>query len=236
VTAYFLMDTPDGPRLTREARRSSGDPLEAALKEFLIGPADPDSTSPWNSGTDVLGVERRGDEIVVNLSTDAGETAGVDANLAEVMAQQLVYTVTAAAGDPEASVLLLIDGGPARDLWGGALDWTAPMHRQPPAAVLAPIQIDAPLPGAYVTGDEIEVSGEAASLDDLTWSLRHRAGGVVASGTLPNTASDEGFVPFALKIPAGPGRYTLEIWATTPTSEGTQRLVDTRSFSVHLSA
>lgn len=232
VTAYFLAETPLGPRLVSEVLVAEGDPLEAAVAAMLAGPGDDDTRSEWNPATRVLGVSREGDEIVVDLSDEA-RAASVSPDEAALMVQQLVYTVTGAANDPEAAVRLLIDGGPPGTLWG-AVEWDSAVTRADPREVRALVQILSPLEAEQVTSLEVTVSGEAAG-STVLWVVRTAAGAEVASGTAMVEDVDSGLGVFAFVVPLPPGRYVVEVSEDPSAAEG-EPMSDDRRFSVHLAA
>lgn len=129
TTVYYVQDTGTDVQLVRELRDvPTGDSAPTAAIELMIaGPADPAHVSTWNPGTRVLGVTVTPQLITVDLSADA-RTANVGSAGAALMIQQLVWTVTEAAGEPDAAVLLTIAGAPAGELWG-VVSWTEPIGR-----------------------------------------------------------------------------------------------------------
>lgn len=232
LIAYFLVADADEPRLVREVRSDEGGGIQNAVEAMLAGPVDPDHTSPWNAETTVLGLEV-GRTITLNLSGEA-RAADVSPLLAEMMMQQLVYTVTEAAGDPDATLTLLIDGEPAGSLWGG-VTWAEPVGRANPLEVRAPVQIDAPREGQRFTDPDVAIAGEALlGTSGLTWRVIDLAGEEMASGTIaPGTEAT--FEPFTVTVSLRlPGYYTLEVSVQEPATGAV--VTATRSFSVHLAA
>lgn len=213
VPAYYVIDTRAGLRLARETTEvETDDPVVTAVERMIAGPADPDYSTTWNPATQVLGVSRQGETIVVNLSEDA-RTANVGSPGAALMIQQLVYTATDAA-EEDVPVQLLIEGEPAGELWG-AVAWDEPISREDPLDVRMLVQIDVPGEGAEVTSP-VAVSGDAAAFEaNVPWKVLDADGAEVQSG---NTLTSEGqtFAPFSFTVDLEPGTYTIVITEDDP--------------------
>ena len=213
VPAYYAIDTRAGLRLAREtAEVETDDPVVTAVERMITGPADPDYSTTWNPATQVLGVSRQGETIVVNLSEDA-RTADVGSPGAALMIQQLVYTVTEAS-EEDVPVQLLIEGEPAGELWG-AVAWDGPVSREDPLNVRMLVQIDVPGEGADVTSP-VAVSGDAAAFEaNVPWKVLDSGGAEVQAG---NTLTSEGqtFAPFSFTVDLEPGTYTIVITEDDP--------------------
>ena len=102
------------------------DPVTAAVSTFLAEPAvDPDYSSPWPAGTQLLSYSKQGDTGTVDLSKFV--KLGAEAETAAV--QQVVYTVT--ANDKSVKkVRLLVNGKPPAS---GHSDWSQPVAARPDA-------------------------------------------------------------------------------------------------------
>lgn len=213
VPAYYVIDTRAGLRLARETTEvDADDPVTTAVEHMIAGPADPDYATTWNPATQVLGISRQGETIVVNLSEDA-RTANVGSPGAALMIQQLVYTATDAA-EEDAPVQLLIEGDPAGELWG-AVVWDEPISREDPLNVRMLVQIDVPGEGADVTSP-VAVSGDAAAFEaNVPWKVLDADGAEVQTG---NTLTSEGqtFAPFSFTVDLEPGTYTIVITEDDP--------------------
>lgn len=213
VPAYYVIDTRAGLRLARETTdAATDDPVVTAVERMIAGPADPDYSTTWNPATQVLGVSRQGETIVVNLSEDA-RTTNVGSPGAALMIQQLVYTATDAA-EEDVPVQLLIEGEPAGELWG-AVAWDEPISREDPLDVRMLVQIDVPGEGADVTSP-VAVSGDAAAFEaNVPWKVLDADGAEVQSG---NTLTSEGqtFAPFSFTVDLEPGTYTIVITEDDP--------------------
>lgn len=226
VPAYFLTETPSGPRLAREFRgvRERDDSAETALRIMAAEPVDPDYDSPWHpdTGFDVSA----GDPIEVDLSLPDGSAAPDE--VSELAVQQLVYTVQAAlqSTDP---VRILVDGEPVDELWG--VDVSDGLTRAPQLEVRQLVQINDPGEGVAVTSP-VRVTGEAA-LFEATYVWRvERDGTVVEEGS---GMADEGqrFAAFSFEAELEPGTYTVIVSATDPSGgEGPEPMSDSRTFTV----
>lgn len=232
VTApvYFLVDTRTGIRLARERHVLDGaDPAKAAVEAMIAGAADPDYSSPWAPGTQVLSVRRANGVIEVDLSADA-RRANAGSETAARMVQQLVYTVTEVLG-PTAAVQLLIEGQPAGELWG-VLVWDEPVRRDPPVDVRLLVGIDSPVEGATVTSP-VTVSGTAAVFEaTLPWRVLTPAGEVIAQGTAM-TSEGQRFAPYTFTFSVPPGRYVVQVEEDDPSGgAGGTPMTDTRTITI----
>jgi CBS domain-containing protein len=232
VGAWYLVDTRAGIRLARELRTASGpEPVHLAVELMLQGPSDPDYSTAWNPGTEVLGVTRDGGTIVVDLSEEA-RTASVGSEGAQIMQQQLVYTATDAADDETAGVLLTIEGEPAGELWG-AVTWDEPVMRADPTDVRLLVQIDRPVEGA-TTSSPVTVTGDALVFEaTLQWRVLGAGNAEVASG-FTNTSAGQEFAPYSFSVALERGTYTVVIDEGDPSGsqEGGTPMTDTRTITV----
>lgn len=231
VTAYYLVDTRAGLRLARETRDVPGDdPLVAAVEAMVAGADDPDYSTSWDPGTEVLGVTEEADLITVDLSEDA-RTASIGSEGAALMIQQLVWTVTDTADDDGAGVALTIDGEPAGELWG-AVSWDGPVTREDAIDVRVLVQIDEPAEGATVTSP-VTVSGEAAVFEaNLLWAVLDSSGAEVQSG-FTMTAEGQTFAPYSFDVELEPGTWTIVITEDDPSDgEAGELMTDSRTVTV----
>lgn len=227
---YYVVDTRTGLRLAREPHFvPEGAAAEAAVEAMIAGPDDPDYATTWNPETDVLDVRVDGPVVTVDLSGEA-RTANVGSPGAALMIQQLVHTVTDVLGE-DLSVLLLVDGDPAGELWG-AVSWDRPVHRDPAGDVRQLVQIDWPREGATVTSP-VRITGDAAVFEaNLPWRVLAEDGSEVAGG---NTMTAEGqtFAGYGFELDLDPGTYTVEITEDDPSGgEGGPVMADTRTITV----
>jgi hypothetical protein len=227
---YYVADTAAGPRLYREFHQvSSADPATDAVREMLGGDSglDPDYRTHWPPGAALRGpVTTAGDEITVDLT--GVDAAPVDAELAPLVVQQLVFTVQGAlqSVDP---VRVLVDGESVDDLWG--VPTADPVRRGDTQALRSPVQIDEPADGAAV-GPEVEVSGEAAVFEaTVLWEVL-RDGRVVQSG-FTTTAEGQKFSPYRFTVQLGPGEYVVRVSEDDPSDgEGRPPLADDKTITV----
>lgn len=231
VTAYYLVDTRAGMRLARETRDVPGDDaLVAAVEAMIAGADDPDYTTAWDPGTQVLGVTEEAGLITVDLSEDA-RTANIGSEGAALMIQQLVWTVTDTADDDGAGVELTIEGEPAGELWG-VVSWDGPVVREEAVDVRVLVQIDDPAEGATVTSP-VTVSGEAAVFEaNLPWAVLDSSGAEVQTGSTM-TAEGQTFAPYSFEVELEPGTWTIVITEDDPSDgEGGVPMTDSRTITV----
>lgn len=178
-----------GGGLVREfTRQPAGTPEErarAALTRMLDGrPADPDYATAWPAGTRVRAVAVADGVTTVDLAGSPPSTRA---------AQQLVWTVTAATGQPEVRI------GP-----GGPV-----LRRGPAVDTLAPVWIINPQHGERVPTGGVAVH-VAAFGREVRLRVRAASGAVVVDRVLALSpgapAQGEARVTLALD----PGAYTLE--------------------------
>jgi hypothetical protein len=231
VTAYYMIDTRTGLRLARETRETVGaDPVRAAVEKMIAGPDDLDYSTSWNPATKVLGISRDNATIIVDMSADA-RTANIGSAGAALMIQQLVYTVTGAAGENAAPVMMLIEGAPAGELWGAVI-WDKPIVRADPISVRLLVQIDRPSEGVTVASP-VTVAGDAAVFEaTLPWRVLDPNGVEVTSG-FTMTTEGQTFAPYSFTVDLAPGKYTIEINEGDPSGgEGGTPMSDTRTVVV----
>ncbi|WP_225753493.1 Gmad2 immunoglobulin-like domain-containing protein [Actinotalea sp. Marseille-Q4924] len=231
VTAYYLVDTRTGLRLARETRDVAGDdPLVAAVEAMISGAEDPDYSTSWAPGTEVLSVTEEAGLFTVDLSEEA-RTANIGSEGAALMIQQLVWTVTDTADDDGAGVALTIEGEPAGELWG-AVTWDGPVMREEAIDVRLLVQIDEPAEGATVTSP-VTVTGEAAVFEaNLPWSVLDDSGAEVQTG-FTMTAEGQTFAPYSFDVELEPGTWTIVITEDDP-SDGAagEPMTDSRTVTV----
>lgn len=195
---------------------------------MIAGPNDPDYSSPWNPKTVVRSIDTEGSLVTVDLDS-AARTATVGSAGAELMVQQLVYTVTEALG-PRLKVRLLIDGSSPGELWG-AVTWDEPVGRAAADDVRQVVQIDTPGDGAKMRSP-VRVSGEANAFEaNVPWRVLDDDGQVVKTG---HTSTAEGFAfsKYAFDVALKSGSYSIEIVEDNPSAGARQLTRDTRQVTV----
>ncbi|HVM27436.1 MAG TPA: GerMN domain-containing protein [Mycobacteriales bacterium] len=228
---YYLRDVqPAGPRLYREfhARPATDDPVRDAVEAMLSEPPkDPDYTSLWPDGVDVLDVRVESGLATVDLSARAGE-GSAGAVFEGVSLQQLVHTVTAA--DPSVQrVQLLVDGATRETLWGH-VDVREPVERAPQAEILGPIWIIEPGEGGSVpTGGE--VSGVATVFEaTVSWQWV-QDGRVVEEGFSTASEGAPGRGEWTAPVEVPPGDYELRAFSESA-EDGSEMFVETKRVTV----
>lgn len=230
VPVYYLGETSAGLRLFREFHRVESADSEAvtALNEmFGSMPRDPDYSSPWAPGSRALSVQVDDSQITVDLSSAVLGTS-VPQETAELMLQQLVYTVQAALQAPSAPVQLLVDGEPVSEISGSPTVDRLP--RAPAADVQALTWIISPTQGATVPGT-FEVTGVANSFEaNVGWELV-QSGQVVDEG-FATAAEGMTFSEYSFTVESvPPGDYTLRVFQTSA-EDGSEEFVDTKDIAV----
>jgi Immunoglobulin-like domain of bacterial spore germination/Sporulation and spore germination len=214
VPVYALGPTAAGPRLYREFRASAAaDPVEGAVAGLAVAPSDPDYRSPW------LGlparVSRSGTTATVTFDR-APALAGATAQLA---AQQVVYTVTAA--DPRIrAVRVVAPGLPAAVATG----------RAAAAGVMAPVWLLDPVDGGSA-GSRLTVSGTASVLAAAVGVEVRRGGEVLARAAATASAGAPGRGEWTATLSVPPGSYVVAAFERSA-KDGVEAAVDTKRVTV----
>ena len=223
VYVYYVMDDGQGLRLYRETRPNPGmPPVAAALATMLGEPAaDPDYSSPWPAGTQLLGFSTAQGTATVDLS----DFVHVGAAAEEAAVQQLVYTVT--ANDKSVKkVQLYVNGKPPTS---GHEDWSQPVGRAPMMDVQGWIWLLTPTQGSNI-GSPVDFSGYGTAFEaTISWEVR-QAGKVVEQGTVQGGANGE-FGEFSGTVQLPPGSYEMRAFESSA-KDGSPQHVDTKSFTV----
>ncbi|NLJ55148.1 MAG: hypothetical protein GX344_13635 [Intrasporangiaceae bacterium] len=230
VPVYYLVESPDGPRLVREFRTvpDEGDLVTSAVMAMMsVAPNDPDYWSPWTA-PDAADVTRDGDTITVDVPASVFGR-GVGAAYEGMAYEQLVYTVTAAAvfdGNPASRVVLLADGARG-DGWGhiGVGDvWT----RGPQHDVLNQTWILSPAEGQTVPAGEVTIRGYGASFEG---NFMVHVNGPGVDVTEPTTGTGMGFGEWEYSLDLGPGEYTVTV-ENSSGRDDFQPHTDSKTFTV----
>ncbi len=182
VPAYFVSDTPRGPRLFREWDHAVGfDALEGALALIQRPASDPDYRTLWSHGS-LDSAQVRSGTIAVALG--AGQVPEDPLAL-----QQLVYTLQGAAGQ-RLPVQLLRDGEPVG----------APMTALPQTDVLSQVMVNDPTEGLAV-GAGFTARGAANSFEaNVPWQIRDESGAVVEQGHATAAGWGDRLYPWSVRI------------------------------------
>lgn len=214
VPVYALGQTAAGPRLYREFRASAAaDPVEGAVAGLAVAPSDPDYRSPW------LGlpaqVSRSGTTATVTFDR-APALAGASAQLA---AQQVVYTVTAA--DPRVRAVRVVAPG---------LPAAAATARAAASGVLAPVWLLDPVDGG-TAGSRLTVSGTASVVEATVGVEVRRGGEVLARATATASAGAPGRGEWTATLSVPPGSYVVAAFEGSA-KDGAEVAVDTKRVTV----
>lgn len=225
VPVYWLGT--GSPKLFREfvaAPAGTDDPTRALRAMLAGGPADPDYTSPWRADATAT-VSSTDGRLVVDLAASAasGSAGGATATAA---VQQLVYTVTAAAGE-DLPVQIRVAGASTPTLFGQRVAET--VSRAPQADVQAPAWITAVTP----TAGGVTVKGVGTGFEGtLLYTVTDAAGAEVARNSVQAGANGT-YAEFSTTIDLPAGTYTVSVFAPDESDgEGAAPLSDTKGFTV----
>lgn len=245
VAVYYVAQTDAGPRLYREFHRvPASDVTDAdataglgstALREMFAADrgVDPDYRSFWPAGSALHSPVRHADGVIAVDLTAAAAAGRVDAAVAELTVQQLVYTVQAALGvtDP---VRITVEGRPVPRLWD-QVETARPVPRADPIEVRSLVQIDNPAHGAVV-GPTVTVTGAAATFEaTVLWEvLRDAADPVVVRSGFTTAAEGMRFSRYEFTVDGlEPGGYVVRVLEPDPSGgAGRPRFTDTKSVTV----
>lgn len=205
-----------------------------ALERMFAPPTDPDYTSPWNPGVDVLSVTHEDGVVSVDL-TGPVQDVNIGAESAELAVQQLIHTVQGAlsvmdeagATDP---VQLLLDGERAGDLWGH-VDASEPVARAAATGVRSPIWITSPQDGSTVAMP-LTVTGVAQVFEaSVSWRVL-QGGKQIADGFTSASEGAPAIGTYEFKVrDLPPGEYVLEVFEASAL-DGSSIFVDSKRIRV----
>lgn len=241
VAVYYVGDTPDGPRLYREFRAGTGDPLSAAADLLARAPRDPDYRTLWPTGAiadtsfDGAGVDGLVGVTIADASY-AERPAGMSAAEATMAVEQAVYTLQAAVGARAPVGFYLPDGNPLPTVWG--VPTNEPIANGPVLDTLAHVSLTDPAEGAVVPASgRLPVSGVANSFEANVVVRVQRYEGTEIVAQQPLTAEGwqaEKLFPFTGTVDLSgvePGRYLLMASTDDPSGRGRFH-TDTRTIVV----
>lgn len=192
VAAYFIGDSPEGPRLFREFDEVPlGDPLQEALDRIERPANDPDYSTKWTA--DSFGSVTLKDD---GFHVEVGDPAAVLPN--NLAVQQVVYTLQAAVGE-QLPVWFRREGQRGN----------APVTAAPQLDVLNPVSISDPAEGIEVSGS-FTARGRASSRGGVvTWwiSSEHR---IEKLGTTATDGWKDKLYPWEVEVNVSdlePGTY-----------------------------
>jgi spore germination protein GerM len=253
VLIYYVDKRKDPQQLLfRESATWPSSPQHTFVKDavsaMLATPAqDPDYTSYWPSGTTLLSANIvGGTTAVVNLSSEA---SGGPANEAAISAQQMLYTIIAAAPKIDA-LQLQIAGVPVTSLWGTQLNPTATASAGSvegaaasgsAAATVTPLPawqvwghvwITAPLENATVASS-FQITGEASVFEGAVhWQIL-RNSGLLKQGIAQATIGAPGRGTWSVTVSGlAPGPYQLRAYEVSA-KDGSITFEDDKMFTVN---
>lgn len=235
VPVYWLGPERSTFRLFREfeavpASQASdpGGKAQAAASLALSGtPADPSYFSPWATGSAAT-VTLTGSGIDVELNAAAAGTE-MSTQTANIALAQLVWTVTAAAGENVPVTFSVAGGGPL----ASGVSLAQPFTRADPSyTVLAAIWVVSPQQGETVSSP-VTVTGEATVYEaTVQWQLS-QDGTVLRSGVTTASAGGPARGDWTVDLGDLPaGTYTFRAYADSPAGNGTLQGQDTKQFTV----
>jgi hypothetical protein len=225
VYVYYVMDDGQAPRLYREQHPNPGAaPVVAALSVMFGGsPDDPDYSSPWPEGTEVLGVDVAGDTATVDVS----DFVSVGAEAETIAVQQVVYTVTANDNAVQ-QVRLLVDGKAPQS---GHSDWSDPVSREPMVDVQGFIWLLTPTEGATVSSP-VEITGFGTAFEGtVSWEVRRDGSDEVLAEGFTQAGANGEFDEFTDTVDLDPGVYEIRAFESSA-EDGRPLHVDTKVFTV----
>ena len=220
VAAYFVGDTPRGPRLYREFQPvSSPTPGLAGLALLESGPLDPDYQSLWPTGS----FDRVSDPESGLVHVYLGDAAPAEPTALAV--QQVVYTVSAGFQEPLAVV------------FHRAGQVTDEVAAAPPLQTLSLVNLSDPSEGQPVSGT-LQVRGVANSFEaSVPWQITSGDEVVAEYSFTAEGSMGNRLWPFEGTIDVSsldPGTYTLIVKTDDPTggAEGFGPFSDTRTIVI----
>jgi hypothetical protein len=232
VRIYWLgkvVGNKNGPdyRLYNTWTQVKGRPATEALRLMTMPKIanDPDYVSPWE-GASVASVSYTKDLIMVDF--EKLPSATLEPDMADMAAQQLVYTVQAAL-QQTAPVQITERGRVSSELFG-VIDTSTPLSRAQALNVQAFVWIESPGNNQTVK-EPLTVTGTAAATEaQVDWKATNlKTKAVVKNYT--NTKEGQKFSPYAFTPKLGPGEWLIEVYLTSP-ADGS--ITDTDSKTIYL--
>jgi hypothetical protein len=239
LPAYFVRDTPQGLRLTREFSVLAGDvePQKDAVTIAVSGRSlDPDYRTLWPGGSRALTVSATGDVITVDLTGDdlSNRPAGMTQEEADLAVQQVVYTAQAVVQQGRIPVQITIDGTATDRVLG--VPASEPFANSSENETLAMVGISSLSEGETVD-DRFVVSGIANSFEaTVPWEVR-QGDRVVVRGFATADGWMDKLYPWTTQVNVSklaPGTYTFAAMTDDPSggAEGAGPTEDTKTIVV----
>lgn len=225
VPVYWIGDSARRPWLYREFRSLPSHPdgpVGAAVVALAAEePTDPDYRSGWTEPITDVTVHEEDDGITVDLPQEAVAELDVASPEGSAALQQLVWTVTAAAGK-NVPVTITADSEAFVD----------PLERD--QSIRGQVWVTTPTQGATLTRPVV-IKGTATAFEGTLQYEITAGDSVVDSGTTSAGANGE-FAEFTIKAGLEPGDYTVSVFGTDASGgesgEGDQPFADTKDFVV----
>jgi immunoglobulin-like protein involved in spore germination len=232
VPVYWLgkvVGNTNGPdyRLYRTWQSINGRPAEEAVRLMTMSKAagDPDYVSPWD-GAAVNSVRYTDDLITVDFKQLP--EASLEPDMADVAAQQLVYTVQGALHKTK-PVQITEQGRIPSNLFG-VIDANNPLNRAQALNVQAMVWIETPANNQTV-GQPFKVTGTAAAYEaQVDWKATNLKTKVVVKN-YTKTAEGQKFSAYGFTPKLDSGEWLIEVYLTSP-EDG--RVTDTDSKTVYV--
>lgn len=240
VPAYFVGETPQGPRLFREFRKVESDnPLEEAAALVTAGDVlDGDYRTLFASNAiSSISFSDGAGAIVVQLADDswAARPDGMSKRDARLAVQQLVYTLQGVQ-QSRSPVLFQVDADPA-PVFG--IDTSGGVTAAPELDVLALVSVTTPEEGSTVSGS-FTASGVASSFEaTVPWEIRQgdNLGPVVKQGFSTAEGWMDKLYPWETEVDVSdlePGTYSFVALTDDPSggAEGAGPTEDSKTITV----
>ncbi|MFK4086368.1 Gmad2 immunoglobulin-like domain-containing protein [Kribbella sp. NPDC020789] len=214
-------------RLYRTWSRISGRPALQAVK-IMIGkqPEDPDYYSLWK-GAEVTSVTRS--DGVVTVDFRQFPQSRLDASIAELAVQQLVYTVQGALNDSTQPIQVTQRGRTGGKLFG-TVDTSTPLGRAQALDVQALVSIESPTEGSIAT-NPVTVHGMAAAFEATVNYIATNVKTGETRKSVVNTAEGQRLSPFTFQLKLPPGVWQIDAYLISP-NDGSVTDMDTKSIEV----
>lgn len=231
LAVYYTISDQGGPRLIREfhtlviADESPTAKVNSAVSDMLAAPArDPDYVSLWPQGVRLLAAKVDGDTSTVDLT---GIQSGMGGVAEAIALQQLVYTVTAASGQPK--VRILKDGQAVDSLFGHVSTKKA-LTRGKAVDVLYGVWIISPQQGEQ-PGQAVEVHLAGIAFEATVNYDIIRDGKVIKHQAVTLSAGAPQQGEFTTTVQLEPGEYVIQAYAVS-TKDGGRQHQDSHTFTV----
>ena len=236
VPAYFVGDTPQGPRLFREFQRA--DDLGAGQSGLALleaGPLDPDYRSLWPDGAFASLSDPAGGQVDVTLADASygSRPDGMSKAEARMAVEQVIYTLQAGFQE-RLAVQFRIGDNPTARVYG--VPTSEPLANGPMLETLALVSVTSPEEGSTVSGS-FTASGVASSFEaTVPWEIRQGTT-VVASGFSTAEGWMDKLYPWKTEVDVSglePGDYEFVALTDDPSggAEGAGPTEDSKAITV----